>query len=32
MRIEWGAKAERVKNSKEADKMLDYTYRSPWKA
>lgn len=32
MRIEWDAKAERVTNSKEANKLLDYRYRAPWKA
>lgn len=32
MRIEWDAKAERVKNVKDANKLLDYSYRAPWKA
>lgn len=32
MRIEWDAKAERVTNSKDANKLLDYKYRAPWKA
>lgn len=32
MRVEWDAKAERVSNSKEANRLLDYRYRAPWKA
>lgn len=30
-RIEWDAKAERVTNNEEANKLLHYEYRAPWK-
>jgi predicted dehydrogenase len=30
-RIEWDAKAERITNNKEANKLLHYEYRKPWK-
>lgn len=31
VRLEWDAQAERFKNNAQANEMLDYTYRAPWK-
>ncbi|MCG3198299.1 MAG: Gfo/Idh/MocA family oxidoreductase [Candidatus Omnitrophica bacterium] len=31
-RIEWDAKAERITNSEEANRLLHYDYREPWKS
>ncbi len=31
LRIEWDADAERITNSEEANKLLHYEYRKPWK-
>lgn len=30
-RLEWDPKAERITNNKEANKLLHYEYRAPWK-
>jgi len=31
MRLEWDAKRERITNSAEANRLLSYEYRAPWK-
>ena len=31
LRIEWDPEAERITNSEEANQMLHYEYRKPWK-
>ena len=30
-RIEWDARRERITNNKDANKLLQYSYRKPWK-
>jgi hypothetical protein len=30
-RIDWDSKAERARNNPEANRLLHYSYRKPWK-